>query len=355
MCDRHGDRSFPTLEGIDLSRRAALKGTAAAALTIGVAGSIWPSPAAASNTVKSTHGTGFCNLPLFLSHARQTAQEDGLALEFVNTPTFAEHVTFLGAGLVDVGVLPYTSFVALYDAGAPVKIVAGSGIEGCAIVSQPGLDTAEKLKGKTLGTFQLDTLEVMPFDYLKMNGVDFKDVNVRYMGNTPEAVEAFKAGSLDWICTIEPYATALLNDVPGTHMLSDGQNIYGANYTDCVLCARDSLIAENPGAIKALIEAMMKSQLAFETEREAVLEEVVGKYYKTSMDNAVIGATKQPPMVDQRANTSFILDRTDSLIEMGYIKEKPGRDAIDWSMLEAVIAENQDVWSKLKYKSDGVA
>jgi len=53
-----------------------------------------------------------------------------------------------------------------------------------------------------LGTFQLDTLEVMPYDYLKKHGIGFRDVTVRYMGNTPEAVEAFKAGAIDWICTI---------------------------------------------------------------------------------------------------------------------------------------------------------
>ena len=36
--------------------------------------------------------------------------------------------------------MPYTSFMALHDAGAPVKIVAGGGVEGCAIVARPGLD-----------------------------------------------------------------------------------------------------------------------------------------------------------------------------------------------------------------------
>ncbi|MEM7525378.1 MAG: ABC transporter substrate-binding protein, partial [Pseudomonadota bacterium] len=327
-----------------------MKAGAASALSLGILGGV-PANAAGPSTIKSTHGTGFCNLPLFLSHARQTAKEDDLTLEFVNTPTFAEHVTFLGVGLVDVGVLPYTSFVALYDAGAPVKIVAGSGIEGCVIVSQPGLDSAEKLKGKTLGTFQLDTLEVLPYDYLKANGVAMSDVNVRYVGNTPEAVEAFKAGALDWICTIEPYATSLLQDVPGSHMLSDGKDLYGPNYTDCVLCARDSLIEENPDAIKALIKAMLKSQLAFETDTQTVLDEVVGTYYKTSMENAIIGSTKQPPMVDQRANEEFILGRTGSLIEMGYIKEKPGKAAINWTMLEEVIAENPDLYAAIKIKS----
>ncbi|MEM9441308.1 MAG: ABC transporter substrate-binding protein [Pseudomonadota bacterium] len=350
MCERDGNRNFPDLSNVAFNRRSFMKGAAGSALTVGLAGSMM-GPAHAASSVTSTHGTGFCNLPLFLSHARQTAKDDGLTLEFVNTPTFAEHVTFLGTGQVDVGVLPYTSFVALYDAGAPVKIVAGSGIEGCAIVSQPGLDTAEKLKGKTIGTFQLDTLEVLPYDWLKENGVAFSDVNFRYMGNTPEAVEAFKAGALDWICTIEPYATSLLQDVEGSHLLSDGKDIYGPNYTDCVLCAREELIAENPDAIRALIEAMLKSQLAFEQDTETVLGELVGTYYKTSMENAVIGSTKQPPMVDQRDQTDFILGRTDSLLEMGYIKEKPGPDAIDWSMLEAAIAENSDVYDQLKYKA----
>jgi NitT/TauT family transport system substrate-binding protein len=236
-------------------------------------------------------------------------------------------------------------------AGAPVKIVAGGGIEGCVIVSQPGLDSPEKLKGKTLGTFQLDTLEVMPYDYLKKHGVSFKDIKVRYMGTTPEAVEAFKAGALDWICTIEPYGTALLNDVKGSHKLTDGTDIYGKGYTDCVLACRSDLIKQNPAGLKALIKGMMKAQAMAETKPEETLTRLVGAYYKTSMENARIAMGKQPAVVDARSQTQFILDRTDSLVEMGYIKKKPGRDAIDWTLLEQVIAENKELYAGLKYKS----
>src|SRR5258708_36566366 len=149
-------------------------------------------------------------------------------------------------GQVDIGLVRYTSFMALYDAGAPVKIVAGGGVEGCAIVAQPGLDSPEKLKGKTLGTFQLDTLEVMPYDYLKKNGISFKDVKVRYMGNTPEAVEAFKAGGIDWICTIEPYASALVNDVKGAGMLTDGIDLYGKGSTDSLLARPGTPLEDKP-------------------------------------------------------------------------------------------------------------
>jgi NitT/TauT family transport system substrate-binding protein len=350
MCEHHG-LAPGQLKSLDFSRRNLIKATGAAALTIAVGPGLFGGAAHAASTIKSTHGSGFCNLNMFLTHALQTAREDGLEVQFVNTPTFAEQVTFLGIGQVDVGLMPYTSFVALFDAGAPVKIVAGGGIEGCVIVAQPGLDSAEKLKGKTLGTFQLDTLEVLPYDWLKKNGVSFKDVTVRYMGNTPEAVEAFKAGAIDWICTIEPYGTALLNDVKGSHKLSDGTDIYGKGYTDCVLACRSDLIAQNPAALKALIKGMMKAQLIAETNPDEALTKLVGTYYKTSMENARIAQGKQPSVVDARAQTEFILARTDSIMEMGYIKKKPGRDAIDWTLLEAVIAENKDLYDKLKYKA----
>ena len=331
-----------------VSRRTALKGATFGAISLMACSH---GARAAESHITSTFGSGFCNLNFYLANAMQTAQRDGLILDFVPTPTFAEQVTFLGAGQVDAGLMPYTSFVALHDAGAPVKIVAGGGIEGCVLVAQPGLDTPAKLKGKTLGTFQLDTLEVLPYDWFKKNGVAFKDINVRYMGNTPEAVEAFRAGSIDMICTIEPYGTALLNDVKGSVKLSDGLDIYGKGYTDCVLAVSDELIKKNPGGLKALIKGMMTAQLMAEQEPQKTLETLVGRYYKTSMENARIAMSKQPSVVDARNQTQFILDRVNSIQDMGYIKKKPGREAIDWTFLEQVIAENPDLYGQLKFKS----
>jgi NitT/TauT family transport system substrate-binding protein len=347
MCE-HGTIDLGRLRAAQFDGRSFLRATAASSLTLALGAGV---AHAAETHVRSTHGSGFCNLNYFLANALQTAKDDGVMLDFVITPTFAEQVTFLGSGQVDAGLIPYTSFVALFDAGAPVKIIAGGGIQGCVLVAQPGLDSPEKLKGKTLGTFQMDTLEVLPYDWMKRHGVAFKDVNVRYMGNTPEAVEAFKAGALDMICTIEPYGTSLLNDVKGSVMLSDGIDIYGPGYTDCVLAVRADLIKQNPVALKSLIKGMMRAQYMAETKPEDTLQLLVGPYYKTSLENARIAMSKQPSVVDARSQTQFILDRVESIAEMGYIKKKPGRDAIDWSLLEQVIAENQDLYGKLKYKS----
>ena len=126
MCDRHGNLGLRNLATAALDRRSFLKASALGTITMAVGGGMMglPGSARAATTIKGTHGNGFCNVAFFITHARQLAKEDGLTLEFVNTPSFADQVTFLGTGQVDVSVLPYTNFMALYDAGAPVKIVA---------------------------------------------------------------------------------------------------------------------------------------------------------------------------------------------------------------------------------------
>ncbi len=273
MCDHLESVPLLSLGARNFSRRGVLRATAATTLALASGPGFGGAAHAGESHIKSIHGSGFCNLNYFLANALQTAKDDGLIIDFVMTPTTAEMVTFLGTGQVDAGLMPYTSFMALHNAGAPVTIVAGGGIEGLVLVAQPGLDTPAKLKGKTLGTFQMDTLEVLPYDWLKKNNVSFKDITVRYMGNTPEAVEAFKAGALDIICTIEPYGTALLNDVKGSVKLSDGTDIYGHGYTDCVLAVRNDLIRQNPAGIKALIKGMMKAQLMAETKPDETLQD----------------------------------------------------------------------------------
>src|SRR3981081_3106882 len=104
--------------------------------------------AGGGTTMKATHGTGFCNLGIFLVKERNLAQADGAKLEFVVTPTNADIVTLFGAGKVDVPLIPYTQFLTLRDAGAPVTIVAGGGVQGCVIVARQVINSAAVLRGK---------------------------------------------------------------------------------------------------------------------------------------------------------------------------------------------------------------
>ncbi|HEX3140817.1 MAG TPA: ABC transporter substrate-binding protein [Rhizobacter sp.] len=337
------------------SRRGFLKAGSAAgvslALPLGFAASLAPGAARAETVIKATHGSGLCNLAFFLAKKRELTKADGVTLDFVITPTNADIATLFGAGQVDMSVIPYSNFLTLYDAGAPVKIVAGAGVDGCILIAKEGIKSAADLKGKSIGTFQADTLEVLPYDYLKKAGLSFKDVNVRYFNTSPELAQAFNAGAVDAICHIEPYATQCLASRKGSSVLSDGSDIYGKNYSDCVLAVRTPLIEKNPKAVKAVIKAMMLAQSQAESDIDAALKDTVGTYYKTSMEAAKLAASKQPIMIDQRKNTQFILDRGQSMKELGYVKKLAPRAAIDWTLLDQVIAENKSLYAGLKLKT----
>ena len=53
-------------------------------------------------------------------------------------------------------------------------------------------------------------------------------------------------------------------------------------------------------------------------------------------------------MIDQRLNNNFFKERAKSMQAMGYIKNPLPDDAVDWTLLEAVIAENSDLYGELK-------
>ena len=80
------------------------------------------------------------------------------------------------------------------------------------------------------------------------------------LDTAPSGGSAFIGGNVDAMCHIEPYATQALKARPGAVQLSNGVDVYGANYTDCVLAVRSKLLHENRDAVKSLIKAMMVAQ-----------------------------------------------------------------------------------------------
>ncbi len=309
MCDRDGTffRNF--------SRRNFLRTTVAgAAATIALppalAALLSPTAAhAAGTTIKATHGSGFCNMGIFLAKERELTKADGVELEFVVTPSNTEITTMFGAGLVDMSMIPYSNFMTLYDAGAPVKIIAGGGVEGCIIVAKEGIKSAADLKGKTFGTFQADTLEVLPYDYLKKAGLSFKDVEIKYLDTSPELAQAFIAGAIDAICHIEPYASQCVLGRKGATVLSNGTDVYGKGYSDCVLAVRTPLLESNPAAVKAVIKALFVAQSQAEADktggaqghRRQILQDQHGSGDRRLLKAADRGRPAQPDPVHPRS------------------------------------------------------
>jgi NitT/TauT family transport system substrate-binding protein len=334
---------------MEASRRGFLKGGLAAGASVALPAGLMGTGAAAQDMtrIKATHGAGLCNLGIFLAKERDLAAEDGVALEFVSTPTTMDVVTLFGAGMVDVSVIPYANFITLVDQGAPVQMVAGAGVEGCILVGSEGINTPADMAGKTIGTFQADTLEVLTYDYMTQADMAFSDARMAYFNTSPEMAAAFINGAIDAVCHIEPYATQCLEERAGSKVLTNGIDLYGPRYADCVLAARRPLLDENPEAVKAIIKAMMTAQRQSEDDVTAALEETAGTYYKTSFEALRLAQSSQPVMIDQRNNDGFFADRAQSLLQMGYVQNPLPDDAVDWTLLEEVIAENPDLYGSL--------
>jgi NitT/TauT family transport system substrate-binding protein len=307
-------------------------------------------PAEALRDLKFSHGSGLCNMTLFYAGEKQLFHKYGLNGIVVLTPMAGDSAIQLATGQVEMGVIPYTNAIAAYTRTPAFSVVAGSGIQGLIIVAKPEIKTFEDLKGKKIGTFQADTLDIIVYDYLKAKGLTYADVQMQYLGDSVELTNAFIAGHLDAISSIEPYATKARQATNG-NVLGDGTDIYGKGYPDCVLVARRELMTKEPDVVKNVIRTFMEAEHAIESDFEAAAKLTIGKYYKTDMASILAAAKAQPPGVDIRNQRDFMYSRAQSMKELNYISKDPDDKFVDFTLLEQVIKESPELWEPLKVKS----
>jgi len=300
--------------------------------------------------IKFSHGTGLCNMPLFYAAEKKLFAKYAIESNVVLSGWAGDQAIQLATGKVEMGVIPYTNAIAAYTRSPSFAVVSGSGTQGLIMVGQPGIKTFADMRGKRVGTFQADTLDILVYDYLKKQGMTYKDIKMQYLGNSVELTNAFIAGQLDVMSAIEPYATRGLMATKG-NVLGDGVDMYGAGYPDCVLIARKELIDKEPKVVKDVIRVFFEAEAEIETNFEEAAKTTIGKYYKTDMTSLLAAAKAQPPGVDIRNKKEFMFGRAQSMKELNYISKDPDQGFVNFSLLEQVIAENPDLYRKVKVKS----
>lgn len=299
--------------------------------------------------IKFAHGAGLCNMPLFYAAEKQLFSKYGFKGSAALTPMPADVAVQLATGQVEMAVIPFTNAIAAYVQGASFQVVAGSGVEGLIVVAKPEIKSFADLKGKKIATFQADTLDVVVYDYLKKNGMTYKDVEMVYLGDSTELLNAYIAGQVDAVSHIEPYATKAKTATKG-NILGNGTDIYGKHYPDCVLAVRNEIIKDDPKMVKDVIRVFMESQHQIESNFAEAAKTTVGKYYKTDIDGLLAAAQAQPPGVDIRDQRDFMYSRAKSMRELNYINSDPDENFVNFSLLEEVIKESPELWQKLKVK-----
>jgi NitT/TauT family transport system substrate-binding protein len=311
------------------------------------AGSTLLAPAAqAKGPVKFTHGTGLCNMPLFYAAEKQLFRKHGVEAEVVLTVPGTSTIQ-VATGKVEMGVIPYTNAIAAYTRSPSFAVVSGSGIQGLIVVAKPGIKNFQDLRGKKVGTFQADTLDIILYDYMKKHGMTYNDIQMQYMGDTFELTNAFIAGQLDAISVIEPYATKARTVTSG-NTLGDGTDIYGTGYPDCTLVGQKDFIAKEPELVKNVIRTFFEAEYEIENNFEEAAQATIGKYYKTDMASLLAAAKAQPPGIDIRDKRDFMYSRAQSMKELNYISKDPDKDFVNFKLLEEVIKESPELWRRVK-------
>jgi len=310
--------------------------------------------------VRFTHGGSLCNLALFTSfeHSEWYAAE-GLSPESVVSPSISEQIAAINAGIVDFTSAPYTSSLAtISQSDGTVVIVSGLGVGGLGLVAQEGLDTPEELMGTKWGLSPSDTLEVLGYKYLAKNGMSYDDIEVIYGGGGYNTVAAWKGGGLDVTNCVEPVCSDLV-DTFGGERLSDGTDIFGEGYSDCVLMTSTGLIENEPEVVEGVLKALMVSQQFVEQNQDAAIDITFGKWYKVAERSLVeLALGSVYPQIDQRNQIDFIMNGVAFMKELGYITDNNASlvdspdKVFDWDPMLNVIDENPELYDSLEAKSE---
>ncbi len=297
-----------------------------------------------------THSMGLCNLTVFVTAEEHTAEDFGAEVELKFIPNWGDHAAAVVSGGVDASVTPFTNVLTAYANGAPVRIIAGAGMNGLVLLGRPGVERIQDLRGKKIGTFRADTLEVMAVDALRSAGMSRGDVEWVYFNDAFEIMQAYASGTIDAMTHVEPYVTSALNRTGG-RVLAKGEEVWGGNHPDCVLTTSVSAIRNRRGLLKALIAGMLKAEVLIEQNIPGLIEKCAQKYYKAGVDEILMASRSQFAGVDIRDKVGFLLARGKTLKEMGYVSKEIDHAVVDFTLLDEVIREFPALWQTVKVKA----
>jgi ABC-type nitrate/sulfonate/bicarbonate transport system substrate-binding protein len=264
-----------------------------------------------SQRIVLTHGLSLSNLPLLVAEAKGYFTEQGLEVEVPKLTSVSSTAGLLKEGKAHLGTAGFTHPFLGFAAADPPIMVAGSGLTGVSLLSQPALTRTEMLKGRKVATFRSDPMEVLAYEKLKQAGLGFEDVEISYIDNLAEALAAFRSGELDAVTVVEPHAGRLRK--AGAVELSNGTDLWGETFPDTVLIASRSFLESRPRAVESTIRALLKAQADIERDLEKALTYVLPHYPGFSMPELLAGARNQPPCIDIRRFVPMMVDRWPSL------------------------------------------
>jgi NitT/TauT family transport system substrate-binding protein len=184
----------------------------------------------------------------------------------LNTQTFnagPDVVTALFSGALDASFIGPNPAINAYikSGGEAVRVVAGATSGGAFFVVRDGINSAQDLRGKAVGSPQLgNTQDVALRSWLASQGLATDtsgggDVSIKPAANA-QLLESFSAGQLDGAWVPEPWATRMI--AAGGHVLVDERDLWpNGQYVTTLLVVRTQYLQQHPDVVKHLIEGLL--------------------------------------------------------------------------------------------------
>lgn len=285
-----------------------------------------------------THGCSLSNLPLFVADRCGFFADEGLRVRLATVERVDETLRLLAEGRSELGTAPFSTPLLHGTGDNPPVIVAGSGLRGVALLARAGIDAVADLRGRTVGTFRADPMELLLHDALAHHGVRPEELHIVHCSTLEDATERWCRGDLDAVTVAQP--TVIRLQESGAHLLTDGTDVWGPEFPDTVLVASRRLIRGEPEVVVSAIRAMLRAERLIVDDPAEAVHYAAHLFPAFSVGELTTALQAQPSRIDVTPFTGWILDRWKSLGELGLVHaETPLPDnPFDLSLLAQAVA-----------------
>ncbi|NDL65144.1 ABC transporter substrate-binding protein [Acerihabitans arboris] len=283
------------------------------------------------------HGEALSNLPLFVAQAHGYFRDQGLTVRVPELNGTASTIALLRSGAAQIGTTGFTQPLRDFYAADPLRIIAGSGIGGMAVMAHPDCVAA---KPATLrwGTFFEDPMEVLLHDVICHYQGAWRHGDIRYFTTLGHAITAMHRCEVDACTFIEPVISQL--EQRGYKKMCDAGEVWGTAYPDTVLVARAGFLQRHPDQVDAVIKALIQAESTIRQDPQGALASVAPFYPGFTPDVLLQGLARQPSQIDIRHLADTITNRFQSLGAMGRLTPPDNPSAVlDFSRLSALLAQ----------------
>lgn len=248
-------------------------------------------------TLRIAHNSNAAALPVQVAMAEGIFKKHNLKVEF----TKVENISNLPGTLdksFDIALSVPTTVIAAAQQGIPVTQISGATIDvennptGYLIGSKKsGVTSVKQLAGKTLGVqTETGTTHTATKAWLKKEGVDPASVKIIQVDG-PAQADQLKAGRIDAVETVMPFATNILHSDPDAVTIGDPYLHLASELSCIVWISTQDFAGKNADVLKDFRAALDDAQ-QFISGNDEKARQVLKQY--TGLPDAAIKSAKLP-------------------------------------------------------------